>query len=162
VDTFTPTWHFVLKHPAHCIAFGGGIGLIFPAPGTFGTLVALPLFWLLDRHLQAYQFLGVLGLLFALGVWACGRTGRMLRVPDHPGMVWDEMVAFLLVLFFTPGHLGWQALAFFLFRVFDVAKPPPIRKLDARMKNGAGVMLDDLLAACYTLLVLAGVRALLG
>jgi phosphatidylglycerophosphatase A len=162
VDSFRPTWNFVYRHPAHFIAFGGGIGLAPQAPGTFGTLAAFPLFWVLERHLAPYEFLGVLGVMFGLGVWACGRTGRWLRVPDHPGMVWDEVVAFLLVLFFTPGHLAWQAFAFLLFRAFDILKPPPIRHFDSHMKNGAGVMLDDLIAAFYTLLVLAAARALLG
>jgi phosphatidylglycerophosphatase A len=160
-DSFRPTWHFVWRHPAHWIAFGGGVGLFPHAPGTFGTLLAFPLFWWLNRHLAAFQFLGVLGLLFALGVWACGRTGRTLRVADHPGMVWDEIVAFLLVLFFTPHDLAWQAFAFLLFRVFDILKPPPIGYYDAQMKNGAGVMLDDLLAAFYALLALAAARAVL-
>ena len=160
-DTFRPGWSFVYRHPAHCIAFAGGIGLFPAAPGTFGTLAAFPLFWWLDRQLLPWEFLGVLGLMYGLGVWACGRAGRWLRVPDHPGMVWDEIVAFLLVLFFTPDDLGWQAFAFLLFRAFDIAKPPPIRYFDAHMKNGAGVMLDDLLAAFYALLVLAAVRALL-
>ena len=161
-DTFRPSWHFVFRHPAHCIAFAGGVGLFPSAPGTLGTLAAFPLFWYLDRYLLPYQFLGLLGLLFGLGVWACGRTGRMLRVPDHPGMVWDEVVAFMLVLFFTPDDLLWQAFAFLLFRAFDILKPPPIRYYDTHMKNGAGVMLDDLIAAFYTLLVLAAASALLG
>lgn len=160
-DGFRPTWHFVWRHPAHCIAFAGGVGLVRQAPGTLGTLATFPLFWYLDRHLAAFEFLGVLGLLFALGVWACGRTGRTLRVADHPGMVWDEIVAFLLVLFFTPDDLTWQAFAFLLFRTFDILKPPPIGYYDARMKNGAGVMLDDLFAAFYALLALAAARAVL-
>jgi phosphatidylglycerophosphatase A len=161
-DTFRPTWHFVIRNPLHFIAFGGGIGLIRTAPGTFGTLAAFPIFWLLDRHLSASQFLVVLGLMFLLGVWAAHWTGRMLRVPDHRGIVWDEIVAFLLVLFFTPNDILWQCFAFLWFRIFDIAKPPPIRYFDTHYKNGLGVMLDDLLAAFYTLLVLAGWMAVFG
>lgn len=92
---------------------------------------------------------------FLLGIWACEETGRDLGVADHGGMVWDEVAAFWLVLLVLPG--GWieQAVAFALFRAFDIVKPPPIRHFDARLKSGFGVMFDDLLAAAYTLLVLA-------
>ncbi len=107
-------------------------------------------------------WLAVLVGLFALGVWACARTGRALGVADHPGMVWDETVAFLLVLFFIPPALVWQAWAFLLFRLFDILKPPPIRQADRRFKSGFGVMFDDLLAAGYTLLVLALWKTLAG
>jgi phosphatidylglycerophosphatase A len=161
-DTFRPTWLFVIRHPAHFIAFGGGIGLIRRAPGTFGTLAAFPLFWLLQRHLLPYQFLLALALMFLIGIWASDWTGRMLRVPDHKGIVWDEIVAFLLVLFFTPAEVPWQVFAFLLFRAFDIAKPPPIGYFDAHYKNGLGVMLDDLIAALYTLLVIAAWVALFG
>jgi phosphatidylglycerophosphatase A len=96
--------------------------------------------------------------LFVLGVWACGVAGRALGRPDHGGMVWDEVVAFLLVLFFTPVHGYWQAFAFLVFRVFDIVKPPPIRYYERMFKSGLGVMLDDMLAAFYTLIVLALAR----
>ena len=99
--------------------------------------------------------------LFALGVWACSITGRNLGAPDHGSMVWDETVAFLLVLFFAPRYSLWQGFAFVVFRFFDIAKPPPIRYYERKVKGGYGVMIDDLLAACYTLLVLAFARAAL-
>lgn len=159
MDTFHPSWSFVLRHPAHFFALGGGVGLLRRAPGTVGTLLAFPLFWILDRSLSPHLFLAVLAGLFLFGVWACQVTGRMLRHPDHPGIVWDEVVAFLLVLFFTPRGILWQAFAFLLFRVFDILKPPPIGYIDARYKHGFGVMLDDLIAAFYALLCLAGWRA---
>jgi len=100
----------------------------------------------------------VIAALFALGVWACDVTGRHLGVSDHNGMCWDEVVAFLLVLMFTPQGWAWQAVAFFAFRFFDVVKPPPIRQFDRSMKGGLGVMFDDVLAAGYTLLLLAVLR----
>jgi phosphatidylglycerophosphatase A len=108
------------------------------------------------------EILGLCVLLFALGVWACEVTGRDLGVSDHGGMCWDEVVAFLIILQFTPDGLLWQLAAFFLFRFFDVVKPPPIRQLEARMKGGFGVMADDILAAGYTLLVLAAIKRMLG
>jgi phosphatidylglycerophosphatase A len=104
----------------------------------------------------------VIAALFALVVWACGRAGRDLGVADHPGMNWDEIVAFLGVLLLTPPGLAWQALAFVAFRVFDIAKPPPIRHVDRTIKGGLGVMLDDVVAAFYALLVLAAAKRLLG
>lgn len=160
MDTFHPTWNFVLRHPAHFFALGAGVGLMRRAPGTLGTLLAFPLFWVLDRSLPPYPFLAVIAGLFAFGVWACHVTGRTLRYPDYPGIVWDEIVAFLVVLFFTPREGLWQFFAFVLFRVFDILKPPPIGYFDARYKHGLGVMLDDLIAAFYALLCLAGWRAL--
>ncbi len=99
-----------------------------------------------------------MGLLFALGIWACGVTGRHLGVHDHGAMVWDEVVAFLLVLCILPRELGWQIAGFVLFRAFDIAKPPPIRSFERRYQGGFGAMFDDLLAAGYTLVVLALVR----
>jgi phosphatidylglycerophosphatase A len=92
---------------------------------------------------------------FIYGCWAAERVAKQLGVPDHVGLVWDEFVAFWLVLWLVPQSLPAQALAFVLFRFFDVVKPPPIRQADARFKGGVGVMLDDLLAAGYTLLVMA-------
>ena len=95
-------------------------------------------------------------------MWACERTGRDLGVPDHGAMTWDEVTAFLLVLMLAPAGFAWQVLAFLAFRFFDILKPPPIRYLERAVKGGFGVMLDDLVAACYTLLLLAAVKQLLG
>jgi phosphatidylglycerophosphatase A len=156
-----PSWRFVLRRPAHFIAFGFGAGLAPVAPGTFGTLLALPLYWLLQPSVGPVEFLLLIVALFGLGVWACETTGRAIGVHDHGGIVWDETVAFLLVLFFTPAALPWQAAAFALFRAFDILKPPPIRHYDRTLKSGFGAMLDDLLAALYTLIVLAVARLLL-
>lgn len=157
-----PSWRFVLQHPAHWLAFGFGAGLAPVAPGTAGTLLAFPLFWWLAPRLAAVEFLALLAVMFIVGIWACQKTGDALGVADHGGMVWDEIVAFLLVLFFTPDSLRWQAFAFLLFRVFDILKPQPIRYYDRTFKNGFGVMLDDLVAAFYTLLVLALWRTFTG
>ncbi|MGH8750823.1 MAG: phosphatidylglycerophosphatase A family protein [Burkholderiales bacterium] len=150
-----PSWRFVLTHPAHFLAFGFGAGLMRGAPGTAGTLAAFPLYWFLNARLMPLELLILLGALFVLGFWICGKTGEDLGVHDHGGIVWDEIVAFLLVLVFTPDTFLWQAFAFLLFRFFDVLKPPPIGHFDKTLHGGFGVMLDDLLAAFYTLLVMA-------
>ena len=146
-----PTWRFVFANPAHCLAFGFGAGLSPAAPGTAGTLVALPLYVFMVAALPHAFGLAALAVLFALGIWATGVTGRALGVADHGGMVWDEIVAFLLVLYSIPGTLFWIATGFVLFRLFDIFKPFPIDLLDRRVKGGLGVMLDDLLAAAYTI-----------
>jgi phosphatidylglycerophosphatase A len=162
-----PDARFLVQHPAHFVALGFGTGLAPVAPGTVGTLLAFPIFMALeaafgplDHGPALLAFLGMLAAFFALGVWACGRTGRDLGVADHGCMNWDEVVAFLLVLLVTPEGIAWQAVAFFLFRFFDVVKPPPIRHFDRTMKGGFGVMFDDILAAFYALLVLAAARQL--
>ena len=157
-----PGLGFVFRHPAHFIAFGFGLGASRFAPGTVGTLLAWPLQALLWPLYSPIEILGLCVLLFALGVWACEVTGRDLGVSDHGGMCWDEVVAFLIILQFTPDGLMWQLTAFFLFRFFDVVKPPPIRQLEARMKGGFGVMADDILAAGYTLLALAALIRIVG
>ena len=157
-----PTLRFLLRHPAHFIALGFGSGLAPFAPGTFGTLVAIPIAALLRAYASDAGFVAAIVLLFALGTWAADVTGRDLGVPDHGGIVIDEIVAFLIVLYFVGGDPLRQAFAFLLFRIFDIAKPPPIRQVDAALKNGIGVMVDDLLAAAYTLFVFALVVRLVG
>jgi phosphatidylglycerophosphatase A len=157
-----PSARFLCSHPAHFIALGFGTGLAPVAPGTIGTLLAFPLYAALVRWIDPLGILVLLPALFALGVWACGRTGRALGAPDHAGMNWDEIVAFMLVLVFTPAGLAWQVAAFGAFRLFDIIKPPPIRYLDRTVKGGFGVMLDDLLAAFYALLLLAVAKFAIG
>lgn len=162
-DTFRrANLRFVLSHPAPFIAFGFGVGLIPVAPGTFGTLLALPIHAWLHAHASDAAYLALMPLLFAIGAWACNVTGRRLGVHDHGGMVWDETVAFLIVLFFVPPEPAWQAFAFLLFRLFDILKPAPIRYFDRSLRNGFGVMFDDLLAAFYALLCLAAWKFISG
>lgn len=150
-----PTLAFMFRHPAHLIALGFGAGLAPAAPGTFGTLVAIPLALLLRTHAGDGAYLAAVVALLVVGAWASQVTGRALGVPDHGSLVIDEVAAFLLVLFFTGTTPLAIALAFGLFRFFDIVKPPPIRQVDAAIKNGMGVMLDDLVAAGYALLVFA-------
>ncbi len=152
----------MLRHPAHVIALGAGAGLVPVAPGTAGTLLAFPIYWALASWYTEPTVLALIALGFVLGVWACGTTGRALGVADDGAMVWDEIVAFALVLVFAPGGWVWQAGAFLLFRLFDILKPPPIRYFDRTLKSGFGVMFDDLLAAGYTLLFLAVFKLIFG
>jgi phosphatidylglycerophosphatase A len=152
---------FLLSHPAHFVALGFGTGLSPIAPGTVGTLLAFPLYAVLAYWFATQWVAAAIAAFFVLGVWACGRTGRDLGVADHGSMNWDEIVAFLAVLVLTPPLVLWQVAAFLLFRFFDVVKPPPIRQVDRALKGGFGVMLDDVVAAFYTLLVLAAVKWLL-
>jgi phosphatidylglycerophosphatase A len=156
-----PNFAFVAAHPAHFVAFGFGAGLVPVAPGTAGTLAALPAYWLMKPNYSDLEFFALIAAAFVLGVWACGRTGRTLGVADHGGMVWDEIVAFWLVLLLTPDTLAWQGAAFALFRLFDIVKPQPIRYLDANLAGGFGVMFDDVVAAFYALLTLAVAKQLM-
>ena len=157
-----PTAAFTFSHPAHFIALGFGAGLAPAAPGTFGTLVAIPIAASLRAHFSDVVFAAAVVLFALIGVWAAQVTGRNLGVPDHGAIVWDEVVAFLLVLYFVGDDAARVAVAFLVFRFFDIVKPPPIRQLDGRLKNGFGVMVDDLVAAGYTLVVLALGQRLVG
>ena len=155
-----PRAAFAFSHPAHAIALGFGAGLAPRGPGTAGTLLAWASGALFLQHFAPLVLLACTPPLFLLGVWACGLTGRHLGAADHGAMVWDEIVAFLAVLAVVPPEAAWQAAAFVVFRAFDIAKPPPIRSCERRWHGGFGVMLDDVLAAGYTLVVLAVVRRL--
>lgn len=154
MTTLPPDWRFITRHPAHFLAFGLGSGLAPTAPGTFGTLAALPLYYLLAGFTTPAQLDLIIGIAVIAGIWICGKTGRDLGVADHSGIVWDEIAAFWIVLAAIPQTPLWVAAAFGLFRLFDIWKPFPINWFDAHLKNGFGVMFDDLLAAGYTLLVL--------
>jgi phosphatidylglycerophosphatase A len=150
-----PSLAFLVSHPAHFIALGFGAGLSPIAPGTVGTLIALPLAAALRAYVDDLGFLIGIAVAFIIGVWAADRTGRDLGVADHGAIVCDEVAAFLLVLFFVGPQPLRQAFAFVLFRAFDVLKPPPAGFIDREWHHGFGVMADDLIAAFYALLVLA-------
>ena len=155
---------FLISHPAHWVALGLGSGLLRPGPGTWGTALAWAIFAVLAPGGAAdpATALIIVAIALMIGTWAAEHTAAMLGEIDPGTIVVDEMVAFWFVLVLLPGgahRLRWQILAFLLFRFFDIAKPPPIRQIDRRWKNAVGVMADDLVAAFYTLLVIAlGVR----
>lgn len=138
----------IWKDPRCIIAFGFGVGTAPYAPGTFGTLVAVPLYWLL-APLTAPWYLGAVAILFAIGVWICGYVERVLGTHDHPGIVWDEIVGYLIAMFLAPAGWLWVAIGFGLFRLFDIWKPFPIRLIERRLRGGIGTMLDDAIAGLY-------------
>lgn len=138
-----------LRDPAHFIAFGFGSGLAPKAPGTFGTLAAIPLY-LLCVQLPWLAYLAVVALAILLGVWACGESARKLGVHDHNGIVWDEVAGYLLTMAVVAPSVANVVAGFVFFRFFDIVKPWPIRWLDRHVHGGFGIMVDDLLAAVYS------------
>jgi len=151
---------FLRSAPAHFFALGFGAGLSRVAPGTVGTVLGLPLF-LLIRGLDLPLQVAVVSALFVFGCYICEVAGQALGIPDHGGIVWDEIVAFCMVLMTVPEHWGWWLAAFAAFRFFDIVKPAPIGWLDKHFKNGFGVMVDDLMAAAYAIGLLAVIRNLI-
>ena len=149
-----PGLRFVFAHPAHFLAFGFGSGLAPVAPGTFGSLVGIPIAWFLIPALSPVMYACVVVAAFGVGVWACDVTGRALGIADYGGIVWDEVVAMLIVLWFVPLTLPWIIAAFLLFRLFDIVKLPPASYFDRNWKHGLGVMMDDVAAAGHTVIVL--------
>ena len=143
----------VLSDKVHFLAFGFGTGLSPFAPGTVGSLIGVALAWI-SQDMGLMAQIGFAAVLFLTGIPICGESAKRLGIHDHGGIVWDEIVGMYLLLIVTPfGLLPW-ILAFALFRAFDIVKPWPIRDLDHRIKGGAGIMLDDLVAALYAALTL--------
>jgi phosphatidylglycerophosphatase A len=143
-----------LRTPAGFLAFGFGAGLASRAPGTMGTLVAVPIAWLLKLLPPVWYGPAVL-LLFLAGVYLCGAASAMLGRKDPGGIVWDEMVGFWLTVALVPVTWAWWLAAFALFRLFDILKPWPIRLAERRLGGGLGIMFDDVIAALYAMAVLA-------
>ncbi len=156
-----PTVRFMLSHPAHFIALGGGSGLSRFAPGTAGTLWAWAAFAVMQLYLSPLQIGWVIAGSLPIGWWACTVCARHMRVMDPGAIVWDEVVAFWAILWMiTPASLWAQLAAFVLFRFFDAAKPGPVAWADSLFKGfgprgGWGIMFDDLVAAACTLLAIA-------
>ncbi len=143
----------VFSSPVHFLAFGFGSGLSPFAPGTAGTLAAIPLYLLLAQ-LPLWGYVAVLLLMSLAGIWICGESSRRLGVHDHGGIVWDEFAGFLLTMLAAPAGWIWIVVGFFLFRLFDIWKPWPIRLVDRDVPGGFGIMFDDILAGVYAWLVL--------
>lgn len=143
----------VWQDPAYFIAFGFGSGLMPMAPGTWGTLAAIPVY-LIISSLSPVLYLFVVFVLFLAGVWVSNIVTNDLGVQDYSGIVWDEVIGYLLTMFCAPFGVIWMIIGFLLFRVFDIFKPTPICLVDKHIKGGIGVMLDDVVAAIPAFLIL--------
>ncbi|MCV6623017.1 MAG: phosphatidylglycerophosphatase A [Cellvibrionaceae bacterium] len=153
MSTVNLSFKDLVRDPRLFLAFGFGSGLSPKAPGTFGTIAALPFVFLLQAS-SIYIYLAVLVIGFAIGVYLCEHASKVMGVHDHGGIVWDEFIGMWLAMLAVP--LGWQWLlaGFVLFRIFDIAKPWPIGWLDKKVSGGFGIMIDDVLAGLYALLIL--------
>jgi phosphatidylglycerophosphatase A len=151
-----PTWQFMLSHPAHIASLGFGSGLSPVMPGTCGTLAGWLIFALLNPFLGTTSWVVLILVGFVLGVWLCGFTATKMHTPDPGAVVWDEIIAMWIVLLVAmpTGFLG-QLGCFLVFRFFDMVKPPPIRYFDHHLKGGFGIMFDDIVAAFFSLIVIA-------
>ena len=150
----------VFLNPACFMALGAGAGLAPRAPGTFGTLVGIPLLFLMPQHVGLNLL--VIAVLFAVGVWCCDVCAKELGVHDHPGIVWDEVVGYLLVMVAVPRTLLFVVLGFILFRFFDILKPWPIKVVDQNVHGGFGIMVDDVVAAVFAAIVLQIIVLVIG
>ena len=145
-----------LKQPVHFLALGFGSGLAPKAPGTFGTLAALPIFYLLS-HFSQSVYVAVTIIISLIGFWICGESARRLGVHDHPAIVWDEIAGYLITMLMVPATWTWMVAGFVLFRLFDILKPWPISWLDRNLQGGTGIMVDDMVAGLFACLVIHGV-----
>ncbi len=155
--TIPPAW---LLDPRHFLSLGFGSGLAPLAPGTFGTLAAIPVYWMMST-LPLEMYLIITLLAFVVGIYLCGFTSRRLGVHDHSGIVWDEVVGYLITMIAVPATWTWMLAGFILFRFFDILKPWPIRWADKRLHGGFGIMFDDVLAGIFSLLALHSIQYVL-
>jgi len=147
-DEATHTLQQAWRHPVHLLSLGLGTGLSPLAPGTVGTLVGVALYLPMAKLPLVYYLAAVL-LLLVIGIALCGATARFLGVHDHPSIVFDEIVGFLVTMTAAPQGYLWMLAGFCLFRFFDIVKPWPIRRIDREMSGGLGIMLDDVLAGIF-------------
>jgi phosphatidylglycerophosphatase A len=148
-------------HPVHWLSCGFGAGLLPKAPGTWGTLVAVVIYFALLKPLPAVWYIGVVVFAFVIGIYLCGYSAKAFGQPDHSAIVWDEMVGWWLAMWLVPGDVWWLVVAsIVLFRFFDISKLWPICWVDRRVKGGLGIMLDDVLAGVFTWLCLQGLLLL--
>ena len=152
-----PAPQLVFRNWRHFLAFGFGSGLARFAPGTFGTLVAIPIYLLLSQ-LSPWLYAACVLATFVFGNWLCGSVSRDLGVHDHGGIVWDEFVGYWITMFLAPAGWVWVVTGFALFRLFDIWKPWPIRWIDRRVDGGLGIMLDDVLAGIFSCFVLHAIH----
>jgi len=162
----TPTFRQLLARPINLLSFGFGSGLSPIAPGTAGTLIAIPLFLLLAWLVTWPIFVVVTIAMFVLGCWLCEKTSQHLGVHDHGGIVWDEIVGYFISMFpvvyagfaWDWAFVGWLGLGFVLFRLFDILKPFPISLIDRQVKGGFGIMIDDVVAGVDAAVVIYAIQ----
>ena len=145
----------VWRNPIHFLAFGCGSGTVDKAPGTFGTLAAIPVY-LLMQNLDYMVYFWILIATFIVGVYLCDKTSKDLGVHDHPGIVWDEFVGYWITMWLAPTGWLYIIVGFVLFRIFDILKPWPISWLDKHVEGGFGIMIDDVLAGILAFAALQG------
>ena len=148
----------VMTNPVHILAFGFGSGLAPFAPGTFGTLMAVPLY-LIMMQLSLVPYLIVTAIVCITGVWICDKSSKLLGVHDHGGIVWDEFAGFFITMIAAPAGWLWIVIGFALFRLFDIWKPWPISLLDKKVDGGLGIMIDDIVAGVYALICIQALHA---
>ncbi|HEX4044986.1 MAG TPA: phosphatidylglycerophosphatase A [Gammaproteobacteria bacterium] len=151
----------IWQDPYYFLAFGLGTGAIPFAPGTFGTLMAIPFYLLLATILPAVYYVVFVGVFVMLSVWLCERVSQAMHVHDHPGMVIDEFAGFFVTMMYAPAGWIWVVMGFILFRIFDIWKPWPIHWLDEKIAGGLGIVLDDVIAGIYALIIMHGIGYLL-
>ena len=150
----------LMREPVHLFAFGFGSGLSPWAPGTFGTLIAIPIvLFVMQFGFAVHLGFAIVATLF--GIYVCGESARRLGVHDHPGIVWDEITGFAFTMLAAPVDVYWVLAGFALFRLFDIWKPWPIREADHSLPGGLGIMLDDVIAGIFAAAILLGVRNIL-
>ena len=142
-----------LKNPIHFIALGFGSGLMPKAPGTFGTLAVIPVYYLC-KDLSLFHYLLMVTLVSIAGIFICQYTSDALKVHDHPGIVIDEFAGFLITMIAVPFSWQWLLIGFLLFRFFDIIKPWPISFLDKKIHGGLGIMIDDIVAGFFALILM--------
>jgi len=150
---FTAPVKLIFTNPIHFISFGFGSGLLPKAPGTYGTIAAIP-FVLLMQYTPWYVYLLILIGVFAASIFMCDITAKALGVEDHPGIVLDEIVGLMVTMFLIPTGFYWLLAGFILFRIFDIWKPWPIKIIEKTFMGGLGIVMDDVVAGIYAWLVL--------
>jgi phosphatidylglycerophosphatase A len=147
----------LMRNPVHLFAFGFGSGLVPVAPGTAGTLIAIPIvLFVMQFGFATHLAFAILAAIF--GIYVCGESAKRLGVHDHPGIVWDEITGFAFTMLTAPAKFYWVVAGFALFRLFDIWKPWPIREADHSLSGGLGIMLDDVIAGIFAAAILLGIR----
>jgi phosphatidylglycerophosphatase A len=150
----------IWQYPIHILAYGFGTGLMPFAPGTFGSLVGVALFWFM-APMRAVPYAGVVIIMFLAGIFICGQTASDVGAIDPGSIVYDEVVGFLVAMYLLPRDWRWIATGFVIYRIFDIWKPFPIHYLESHLGLGSGIMTDDVVAGLYTLMVLHLSRVLI-